>query len=107
MPSWVYTSRDLPLMDEATNLQFASGDVAELHGEMLEAAGGKDLWLVGGGDLASQYYEAGLLDHVRLTVVPTILGAGLPLFARPVAPMKLSGITPFDSGMVELDYEIV
>ncbi len=107
MPSWVYTSRDLPRMDEATGLQFASGDVSELHDEMLEAAGGKDLWLVGGGDLASQYYDAGLLDHVRLTVVPIILGAGHPLFARPVAPMKLLGMTPFDSGMIELDYEIV
>jgi len=107
MPAWVYTNRDLPVMDEAVNLQFASGDVSELHGEMLEAAGGKDLWLVGGGDLASQYYEAGLLDHVRLTVVPIILGAGYPLFAKPVAPMKLLGMTPFDSGMIELDYEIV
>ena len=65
MPSWVYTNRDLPRLDGAVNLQFASGDVTELHAEMLEAAGGKDLWMVGGGDLASQYSEAGLLDHVR------------------------------------------
>ena len=57
--------------------------------------------------LASQYVEAGLLELVRVTVVPTILAAGLPLFAEPVPPMKLLGATPFDSGMVELSYEIV
>lgn len=107
MPVWVMTSRDLPSIDGATGLRFAAGPVADLHVEMIEAAGGKDLWVVGGGDLASQYVEAGLLDLVRVTVVPTILGAGLPLFAAPVPPMKLLGSTPFDNGMVELSYQVV
>jgi dihydrofolate reductase len=108
LPAWVYTSRELPKLDEAVNLEFTSGDVTELHAEMLEAAGDKDLWLVGGGDLASQYVEAGLLDHVRVTVVPIILGDGFPLFAKPMPEaMKLIGMSPFDTGMVELDYEIV
>ena len=73
---------------------------------MIEAAEGKDLWVVGGGDLASQYVDAGLLELLRVTVVPTILGAGLPLFAAPVPPMKLLGTSAFDNGMVELSYEI-
>jgi dihydrofolate reductase len=107
MPVWVMTTRDLPRVEDASGLAFASGSVAALHDEMVAAAGGKDLWVVGGGVLASQYVAAGLLDLVRLTVVPTILGAGLPLFAEPVPPMKLLGSTPFDSGMIELSYEIV
>ena len=45
---------------------------------MLEAAGEKDLWMVGGGDLASQYVEAGLLDHVRVTVVRSSSATGSP-----------------------------
>ena len=106
MPTWVYTRRELPRVESAGGLSFASGDVRELHGEILAAAGGKDLWVIGGGDLASQYVEAGLLDRVQLTVVPVILGAGLPLFAGPVPPMKLLGIRPFDSSMVELKYEL-
>jgi len=106
LPVWVMTSRDLPAIDGATGLRFASGPVADLHAEMIGAAGGRDLWVVGGGDLASQYIDVGLLDLLRVTVVPTILGAGLPLFAGPVPPMKLLGTTPFDNGMVELSYEI-
>jgi len=106
MPVWVYTRRDLPRI-EGANLRFAAGDVADLHPEILHAAGGKDLWVIGGGDLASQYVAAGLLDLVRVTVVPVVLGAGLPLFAKPLAaPMKLLGTTPFDNGMVELSYEV-
>ena len=107
LPVWVMTSRDLPSVDGAAGLRFAAGSVAELHDEMVGAAGGKDLWVVGGGDLASQYVAAGLLELLRVTVVPTVLGAGLPLFAKSVPPMKLLSTTPFDNGMVELRYEIV
>ena len=107
MPVWVMTSRDLPAVEGASGLRFASGSVVELHDEMVAAAAGRDLWVVGGGALASDYVAAGLLDVVRVTVVPTILGAGLPLFAEPVPPMRLLGTTPFANGMVELRYEIV
>jgi dihydrofolate reductase len=107
MPTWVYTSRDLERFEQAGGLRFASGDVADDHAEQLEAAGGKNLWVVGGGDLASQYVAAGLLDLVRVTVVPVILGAGLPLFAEPLSkPMRLLGSTPFANGMIELSYEV-
>lgn len=107
MPTWVYTRRRLERIEQAANLQFARGEVAELHAEILAAAAGKDLWVIGGGDLASQYVEAGLLDLVRVTVVPVVLGAGLPLFARPLMkPMRLLGTTPFANGMVELSYEL-
>ena len=107
LPVWVMTSRDLPVAEGAVGLRFAAGPVADLHDEMLGAAAGKDLWVVGGGGLASDYVAAGLLDVVRVTVVPTILGDGLPLFAEPVPPMRLLGTTPFNNGMVELRYEIV
>lgn len=107
MPVWVFTHRPLPLIDGASGLNFAAGSVAERHEEMLVAAAGKDLWVVGGGDLASQFVAAGLLDLVRVTVVPLVLGDGLPLFAEPVPPMKLLSSRPFDNGMIELSYEIV
>jgi len=108
MPTWVYTRRERPALEGAANLTFAAGDVSDLHGELLAAAGERDLWVIGGGDLASQYVAAGLLDLVRVTVVPIILGAGLPLFAEPLPrPMKLLGTTPFETGMVELSYEVV
>lgn len=106
LPAWVYTRRDLPKLEGATRMQFAAGDVRDLHDDVVAAADGKDVWVIGGGDLASQYVDAGLLDLVRVTVVPIVLGAGLPLFARPLQkPMRLLEVTPIESGMAELSYE--
>lgn len=107
-PSWVLSSRRLEPIEAASGLRFASGDVSSLDDEIRAAAGDRDVWVVGGGDVASQYVAAGLLDRVQVTVVPITLGAGLPLFAEPLlAPLRLAGVTPFANGMVELSYEVV
>jgi dihydrofolate reductase len=107
MPAWVYTHRELERLPGAEGLRFASGSVADDHAEQIAAAGGKSLWVVGGGDLASQYVAAGLLDLVQVTVVPVILGEGLPLFAEPLPkPLRLLDTRPFANGMVELSYEV-
>lgn len=106
MPTWVLTTRKLPAIDGAGGLRFASGPVVEAHAEAAAAAGGKDVWLVGGGNVATQCLEAGLLDLVRVTIVPVLLGDGLPLFAGPVEPMGLLAVTPYGNGMVELTYEV-
>ena len=58
MPSWVFSSRELPRVD-GPDIRFVSGDVAPVHAEMVEAAGGKNVWLVGGGELVGQFHDAG------------------------------------------------
>jgi dihydrofolate reductase len=63
-------------------VEFPSGDVAAVHTEMAAAAGGRDVWIVGGGDLAGQFADAGLLDEVVVMIAPVTLGAGAPLFPR-------------------------
>jgi dihydrofolate reductase len=108
-PYWVLTSRDLPRPDgEGVDVRFSQGAVRDLYGEMVEAAGERNLWVVGGGNVASQFADAGLLDEVIATVVPVVLGKGKPLFDRRLqgGPMRLTGTRAFDSGMVELRYEI-
>ena len=82
MPSWVFTHADLPTPDGA-DVRFVQGDPAPVHGEMAAAADGKDIWMVGGGDLAAQFAEAGLLDQLVLSIAPVTLGKGRPLFPRP------------------------
>jgi dihydrofolate reductase len=82
MPVWVVTHRDLPGV-EGADIRFARGDVAPLHDELVAAAGGKDVWVVGGGDLAAQFAEAGRLDQLICYIAPVTLGAGRPLFPRP------------------------
>jgi dihydrofolate reductase len=64
--------------------------------------------VVGGGNVASQFADAGLLDEVHLTVVPVVLGAGKPLFDRPPpgGPLQLAGTRAYATGMVELRYEL-
>jgi dihydrofolate reductase len=105
-PSWVLTSRELPLA-EGADVRFHDGPVEDIHAEMLEAAGDRDLWVLGGGPVASQLVDKGLLDDLLVTIVPVVLGAGKTLFEKPIdRPMKLVGTRVFDSGMVELRYEL-
>jgi dihydrofolate reductase len=81
IPSWVFTHRQLPVVPEA-KIEFTSADVAAVHAEMVEAAGGRNVWIVGGGDLAGQFADAGLLDEVIVQIAPVALGAGKPLLPR-------------------------
>jgi dihydrofolate reductase len=80
IPSWVFTHRTFEQPD--ADVRFTQDDVADVHAAMAEAAGGKDLWVVGGGDLAAQFAEAKLLDELILYIAPVTLGAGRPLFPR-------------------------
>jgi dihydrofolate reductase len=81
LPSWVFAHRELTVVPNV-QVEFVSGDVAPVHDEMVRAAGGKNVWIVGGGDLAGQFAEAGLLDEVIVTIAPVTLGAGAPLLPR-------------------------
>jgi dihydrofolate reductase len=108
-PCWVLSSRDLRMPEgEGSDVRLANAPVADLHEEMLAAAGGKNLWIVGGGNVASQFADEGLLDEIHVTVVPVVLGAGKPLFDRrlPGGPLQLLGSRVFQTGMVELRYEV-
>lgn len=108
-PYWVLSSRDLPMPDDdAADVRVVDAEIRDLYDELAEAAGQGNIWIVGGGDVASQFADAGLLDEVLLTVVPVVLGTGKPLFNRRLegGAMHLVGTRAFDTGMVELRYEI-
>ena len=63
-------------------MRFASGSVREVYDAMVAAADGKDLWVVGGGDLVGQFADEGLLDEVIAYIAPVTLGAGRPILPR-------------------------
>ncbi len=88
-PTWVFTHRDLPVV-EGANIRFTQAPVAEVHAEMVAAAGDKDIWLMGGGDLVGQFADAGLLDRIIATVAPVTLGAGAPLLPRDIRSDRLT-----------------
>jgi dihydrofolate reductase len=106
-PYWVLSSRDLPA-PTGEDVRIVNAKVGDLYDEMIAAAGERHLWVIGGGNVASQLVDEGLLDEVLVTVVPVVLGEGKPLFDRrvPGGPMQLTGTTAFSTGMVELRYEI-
>jgi dihydrofolate reductase len=107
-PTWVLSSRELPVFAGADELTITDAAVTDLYDEMVAAAGDRKLWVVGGGNVASQFADAGLLDEVWVTVVPVVLGSGKPLFDRRVEPlMRPTEVLPRASGMVELRYELV
>jgi dihydrofolate reductase len=81
VPCWVFTHRRLPVVPGA-RIEFTSGDVAPVHAELAAAAGERNVWVVGGGDLAGQFADAGLLDEVIVYIAPVTLGAGAPLLPR-------------------------
>jgi dihydrofolate reductase len=79
LPTWVFTHRDFRPRDGVT---LTTDDVRAVHAEMTQAAGGKNVWLMGGGDLVGQFADAGLLDEVWVQYAPVVLGAGAPLLPR-------------------------
>jgi dihydrofolate reductase len=108
-PCWILSSRDLGIPEgDGVDIRIVEGEVVELYDEMIASAREGNLWIVGGGNVASQFADHGLLDTVELTVVPVVLGEGKPLFDRrlPGGPMQLTGARTYATGMVGLSYEV-
>lgn len=113
---WVYpgveavvmTRRDLPRFPDAERLSFAQGDIGAVIAD-LKTRTDRDIWIVGGGDLAAQALTAGVLDEIQLAVMPILLGRGTPLFAvfDGHVRMTLTSHTAFADGVVTLTYGIV
>jgi dihydrofolate reductase len=89
VPAWVFTHRTLPPIPGAT-LHFVQGDVRPVHADMTAAAAGKNIWVVGGGELAATFADAGLLDELILGVAPVTLGAGAPVLPRRLTSSRLT-----------------
>ena len=106
-PTWVFTHRELAAVSGA-DIRFVRGDVAPVHALMVAAASGKNVWLVGGGDLVGQFHDAGLLDEIVAQIGSVTLGAGKPILPRRIAfpPLKLLSVRQVGTGFAELHYEV-
>src|SRR5690606_22336605 len=93
---------------EGANIRFVQGDVRQAHTEMRVAAGPKNIWIVGGGDLAGQFSDADLLDELIVQVGSATLGRGQPLLPRRVLSpvLRLVSVRQMGAGMAELRYEV-
>jgi dihydrofolate reductase len=106
-PAWVFTHRTLPGVDGA-DIRLVQGDVRPVHASMREAAGAKNVWLVGGGELVGAFHDAGLLDEILVQVGSVTLGRGKPLLPRRITSpaLKLLAVRQVGTGFAELRYEV-
>ncbi|WP_043502780.1 dihydrofolate reductase family protein [Georgenia sp. SUBG003] len=88
-PAFVFTSRDLP-RPEGADVRLVRGAVTDSLGEITTAADGGDVWLLGGGDLVGQFWEAGALDEIQVSFAPATVPSGAPLLPRRIGPDALS-----------------
>lgn len=104
-PTFVLTHRDLPRTRDT--VQFRAGDLAAFVNEQLRPRF-QNIWVGGGGALATNCLRLGLADELRYSVVPVLIGDGIRFFGPLTAdiPLHLAEVRPYKSGMVELRYEV-
>jgi dihydrofolate reductase len=104
-PTFVLTHRELPRIRETVEL--CSGDLTELVTGRLRSSF-RSIWFVGGGVVSGECLRLGLADEVRYSILPIVIGDGIPFFEkldRDVA-LHLVEVKAYDSGMVGLRYEV-
>jgi dihydrofolate reductase len=105
-PAVVLTSRDLP--STRKSVEFYSGDLNKLLAVTL-AARYRNIWLVGGAMVCENFLQLDLVDAIRLTIAPILLGDGLRLFSGPTTERrwKLAESVAYKNGFVALSYKRV
>jgi len=106
-PTWVFSTRTLRGIAGA-DVRFVRGDVGPVHQSMVQAAAGRNVWIVGGGELVGQFYDAGLLDELIVQIAPVTLGAGMPLLPRRITQpaLRLTSATTLGGLFAELRYAV-
>lgn len=106
-PTWVFSSRELPRI-EGADIRFVRGDVGPVFEAMKAAAGGKNIWIVGGGELVGQFHDQGLLDEIIVGFAPVMLGGGAPLLPRVITTpyLRLVRAEIMDEHFALLRYEV-
>ena len=99
-PAWVFSTQPREAIPGA-QVTFVQGDVRPVHAAMMAAAAGRNLWIVGGGELAGQFHDAGLLDDCFIQYALVTLGAGKPVLPRRiVGSFRLASVRPIGTTMV-------
>ena len=100
-------SRQAPPADAPSGVEFATGAIGTFV-ERLREQPGKDIWLMGGGDLIASCLDARVIDEFVVTVAPVFIGDGIPLIARRHrhVPLDLQSVERFEDGVVQLRYRV-
>ena len=104
-PTFVLTHRELPRT--CNTVEFYSGDLAQLVTDRLRPAF-RSIWFVGGSVVSAECLRLGLADEVRYSILPVLIGDGVPFFEKldKDIALHLAEAKAYESGMVELRYEV-
>ena len=104
-PTFVLTSRDLPRTRDT--VEFHSGDLAQFVNRRLRPTF-RTIWFVGGGLVSTECLRLGLADEVRYSILPILIGDGIPFFEQRDGDiaLHLAEVKAYKNGMVELRYEV-
>ena len=111
---WPYTGIDAYVVTTNKELQIKSPDTFLLSNDTndfvtkLRRKTKRDIWLVGGGQLITKFINEAILDKMIITVIPKMIGKGIPLFADKLKEtnLRIVDIQLFDTGAVNLTYEM-
>jgi dihydrofolate reductase len=104
MKNYVFSNRSV---GRGNDVVFVSGDVGEWVRD-IKSGVGKDIWLVGGGDLLRQFLAVGMVDEIGVTVHPRLLGEGVALFPAPYPEIELELLRceQYSTGLVQVVYGV-
>ena len=100
-------SRQPPPASVPAGVEFVSQSIGAFAKHLRDQAG-KNIWMMGGGEIIASFLDEGLIDEFIITVVPIFIGEGIPLIApgsRNV-PLKLRSAKPFPDGVVQVHYDV-
>jgi dihydrofolate reductase len=100
-------SRRPPPASVPTGVHFVTQPIADFA-ERLRSEAGKNVWMMGGGEIIGSFLDAHAIDEFIITIVPTFIGEGIPLLAprHREVPLRLLGVQQFPDGVVQLHYEV-
>jgi dihydrofolate reductase len=100
-------SRHAPPADAPSGVEFVNGPIGPFVRRLCEQPG-KNIWLMGGGELIASFLDDHAIDEFVISVVPVFIGDGIPLIARRHrhVPLSLHSVERFEDGVVQLHYRV-
>lgn len=106
VPCLILTHQKLEKVPDS-DIRFVSGDVKSIHNELKSLADGKNVWIVGGGELAGQFFDHGLIDEMHIQTISVFLNEGKKLFPRVVEKaLKIKSVIQRGQTCVDVIYEV-
>ena len=101
-------SRRPPPSSLPSGVQFVTESIPAFANRLRQSEG-KNIWMMGGGELIASFLDAGAIDEMVVSIVPMLIGDGIPLIARRhrEVPLSLRSVTPFPDGVVQVHYDVV